>query len=199
MHSNAFECRIPAISRVQVVLVCTESRSAKLGPRNDPRLTGPRLVKICHLLIQPLSFQSLPHSLAQWTTPNSFLLSPFHTHRYGGWGVPPFENLNHYFNSRFSAHLHPTSKRYPVLSFQSLTNCPFSIPFLLKFIHLRGVYPLRISRPRPHVRTFRPSDFRTPFPFHRQSHCGPTPLVPQLPLAQHFFALRGNNSALPGV
>src|SRR5260370_36306566 len=32
-----------------------------------------------------------------------------------------------------------------------------------------------------------------------QSHCSQTPLVPQLALAREIFAIRGNNSAPPGV
>src|SRR6267143_2594070 len=31
------------------------------------------------------------------------------------------------------------------------------------------------------------------------SHCGQTPLVPQLAKSREFFTIRGNNSALPGV
>ena len=45
------------------------------------------------------------------------------------------------------------------------------------------------------VQTFRRADVQTTC----SSHCSQTPLVPQLVTAREFFAIRGNNSAPPGV
>jgi hypothetical protein len=66
------------------------------------------------ILIHPLSFQSLPHSFPQWTTPISFPFNRFHTLSIvmGGGGTLAFKNLNHHFNLSSSLQAAPFHQNY---------------------------------------------------------------------------------------
>jgi len=79
LSSPVFACTEPR----SVYAACPESRgeprSAKLQPRPDPPATRSRLVLLVIPVIQPLYFQWLPDSFAQWTRFNPFLSNRFRT------------------------------------------------------------------------------------------------------------------------
>jgi hypothetical protein len=146
-----FACTKPRI-------ISSERQNAKEQPGLDPRLTPSRVAQNV-LLIQPLSFQSLPHSFSRWTRANSFPFNLFHTLSIlmGGGGILRPKT------STVTLSIPRTTKYSGALFFQPLTNCPFSIPFVLTFIHLMGGVPSLPGYSGPDVRTCRRFDVQTPF------------------------------------
>ncbi len=117
-----------------------------------------RPVKRGPLLIQPLSFQSFPHSFTQWTTTKSFPFNIFHTLSIvmGGVGVPPSENLNRYF--KYS----PNDQIFCRPFFSTTYEMPVFYPLCF------DIHPSNAGYPPPRVlwpdaRTSGRLDVQTPF------------------------------------
>jgi hypothetical protein len=189
-------------ARAKPRIISPDRHSSKFQPQFDPSNASPRF-KNSAFLIQPDSFHSFPHSFGQWTTTNSFPFNPFHTLSIvmGGVGALPdrtAENLNRCF--KYSQNHQIFCRPF----FSTTYELPIFYPLCFDIHACNGggtpLAPFRMLQPHGSPTTGHGS----PGTDHNlsvscQSHCGPTPLVPQWPPAQDFFTLRGNNSALPGV
>jgi hypothetical protein len=164
------------------VFARTEPRSAKLHYRlSSPAASSDPNPFSCSS-IQPLSFQTFTDSPPQRTKHISFCSNHLRTFLIATEGIPPL----------------------PILELPR--HLLFSILFLFMYLREPILQPLSFhihpgmggcTPPTP----FRRWDVQTcgrPTCF-RQSHCGTRTLVPQSAKGPNFFAIRGNNSAPPGV
>jgi hypothetical protein len=101
---------------------------AKFHPRQIPKFSPGRSLSSLFSLFAPRVFH------------NSFPIKRFRTlskncRVYGG---RSHQFLKYYFNFPRAVHFAPTGQKNPTICFQPLTNCPFSISFVLTFIHVMG-------------------------------------------------------------
>jgi hypothetical protein len=124
--------------------------------------------------IHPLSFQALPHSFAQWTTPISFSFNRFHTLCIvmGGRGVSTSENLNHHFNCAPSPHAAPIHQNRPRPFVSTTYKLPIFYPLCFDIHPWNGGVPP--SSRNGSIRL--PTTFRRPCPSgrHRCYHAEET-------------------------
>jgi hypothetical protein len=163
---------------------------ASLHPRLDPPIAPHRATPIS--LAAPRSAKSLPLNPFADPHPLTPIASIFYKNIGGRVEISTCFELSPYILyscALFCAFLH--HRKTQPLSFQTV---PHSLPKTT-----RGGGTSNVPRPnaqtlkRSNVQTFKRSNTFPP------SHCSAKPLVQQFAKARDFFAIRGNNSAPPGV